>query len=279
MQLFIGKLVASGTRWSSAHDRLLIDLAEAGATKEDIAVEVKRTPLGVYERAKTLGVRFKRHLAWTTDEDEILRAGIAAGKSRKQTAVGLPNRSLDSMSMRASRLGIGFTPGARNDIWEIDDRLERALKMWADGKSGRDIAKALNCDLTRSAIIAKMHRRGMKRASVPKPKREAPVRKPKPVKPPKPRAPFALQDYKTLRAFKASEGWLPPTPANDVARVPLEELKAKHCRWIAGDPKKVARLDPLYCGHDRQPGLAYCARHSARAYRCIADVPRHFFGE
>lgn len=276
MQLYIGR---NGTRWSQEHDRLLIDRAAEGATKEDIAAEVGRTPLGVYERAKALEVRFLRHLGWTKEEDAILRAGIAAGKSRKQTATGLPNRSLDSLSMRAARLGLGFTVGSRNDIWDVEDRLERTLTMWASGMSGKEIAKVLDCELTRSAIIAKMHRRGMRRARVytSRPKKVRVARKPRVPRPMKAPKPFVLKDYRVLRNFKAPDGWLPPTPANDIARIPLDGLQSKHCRWIVGDPKRTPRTAPLYCGHDRQPGLAYCAAHSVRAFHRVSEAPRQFF--
>tara|TARA_A100001515_G_scaffold23483_1_gene18134 strand:- start:745 stop:903 length:159 start_codon:yes stop_codon:yes gene_type:complete len=43
-----------------------------------------------------------------------------------------------------------------------DERVSRAIKLWMDGYSGSEIAEALGW-VSRSAVIGKLHRMGIKR--------------------------------------------------------------------------------------------------------------------
>lgn len=49
-----------------------------------------------------------------------------------------------------------------SSIW-TPERLATAKRLWLLGKSGGQIAIRLNCGVGREAVIAKMHREGLRR--------------------------------------------------------------------------------------------------------------------
>src|SRR6056297_622919 len=48
----------------------------------------------------------------------------------------------------------------------VNDVTERIVALWEEGLSGREIAAAIGNGLTRSAVIGRVMRRGLKRSSV-----------------------------------------------------------------------------------------------------------------
>ena len=132
--------------------------------------------------------------------------------------------------------------------------------------------------LTRSAVIAKMHRLGLGNTRERK----------KPPPPPKLRAKrkVAKPDkceivWHRRWSFKRPGARQPQPPrvrTEDIARIAHDDLKSRHCRWPVGNVKRaIAQHRPLFCGKRREPGLPYCAEHVACAYRAIALIPRHYY--
>ncbi|MEL6569364.1 MAG: GcrA family cell cycle regulator [Pseudomonadota bacterium] len=144
-------------------------------------------------------------------------------------------------------------PATRNG-W-TEERVERLKALWAQGLSGAHIARELG-GVTRSAVIAKIHRMGITR-----PTRE-PSRKVRPVQTrglPKTRAPMPKPKPAQLKAEKTRpkpKRTDEPEPLN----IPFEQLERGQCKWSVtdGDPH-------LFCGHPTKAGSAYCEHHAARA--------------
>lgn len=171
-----------------------------------------------------------------------------------------------------------------------DERVETLRKLWLEGLSATQIANALSCGVTRSAVIGKLHRLGLNvkarpggaKAAQPKP---APVLKSRP----KPAAPAsALPEVPPMRAFnehpeEARKGKNDigdeeraeivkradaPAPASQ--HVTIMELRESMCRWPLGDP---ASPDFRYCGDVAPIGEGpYCKFHMKVAY--VPSRPR-----
>jgi len=159
-----------------------------------------------------------------------------------------------------------------------DERVELLKKLWAEGLSASQIAGKLG-DVTRNAVIGKVHRLGLAgRATTSR------------VRPSRPRSNIALfptrapqVHYRTFGNTALKPSLAPveerrpavvmplrPLPALEPApaeRVTLLDLKEHMCRWPMGDP-----LDENFhfCGRRRAAGVAYCEHHSAIAYNPAA---------
>lgn len=109
-----------------------------------------------------------------------------------------------------------------------EERISRLKKLWTDGKSASQIAVAFG-DITRNAVIGKVHRLGLS-------SRPSPIRKQT--------APAA------------------PRP------VPMAQRQArvgeKQCHWPIGHPGETGFH---FCGGLAEPDRPYCAEHCAMAYR------------
>src|SRR5262245_19346166 len=154
-----------------------------------------------------------------------------------------------------------------------DERIAHLRQRWSQGASARSIARELAAGISRSAVLAKVHRLGIGRLS-----------------------PFGgvsggrlTRKRKTARAPSAGGGghlWWPPLRPRSPPRwvveaepyvddrsvdadIPLAqrcarlELLGARCRWPVGDP---ASADFFYCGGEALAGKPYCAAHCARAY-------------
>ena len=287
----------AGKKWTDADDERLRRLAAAGRHKHEIAAMMHRTPIGVGSRASTLKVPLQRPVVrtnfrpWGEDEDQRLRDMIAAGKGRHHCARVLCRWDV-TVIRRAIELGTPFPPVNRNALW-TDEFLAQAVAEWKDGASGNQIAVRLGRGLTRSAVIAKMHRLGL--GNIPgryKPRKAQPkqakAKAPRPprieraprVRPSRSSSGFALRPLGIKHPSALPARPLPPAqPTTDIARVRLDELKSRHCRWIVGDPKRIAAGQPVFCGARREQGLPYCRDHNARAYHEVSAAPRQHYGE
>ncbi len=172
-----------------------------------------------------------------------------------------------------------------------EDRIERLKTLWADGLSASQIATALG-DVTRNAVIGKIHRlglsgRGGKGRVEPRPAAKAarPAERPAPAAPaPVPAAPApasmrvaapqpalhrALSVGNTvLKALPVEEEEAAPAAKAEVVPlrtgVTIAELGSSTCRWPLGDP---AEPGFAFCGHRTEPGQPYCAQHLERAFQ------------
>ena len=132
-----------------------------------------------------------------------------------------------------------------------DDRVDLLCRLWRDGKSASEVARALG-GVTRNAVIGKVHRLGLagrSRPSAPGVAR-ARTREPAPRRLPRPR-----------RACPASTLVAPPLPEAGLASV--VSIRRGQCRWPIGEPEQPGFS---LCGRPAVRG-AYCAGHAAMAYR------------
>ncbi len=167
-----------------------------------------------------------------------------------------------------------------------DERVELLKKLWSDGLSASQIAAELG-NVTRNAVIGKVHRLGLsgraKSAAQPAAPRNAAPRKTPPRAPSHPMANPATHATRGAHALAPTfapeadiEAQAAPLPSEDVVipfseRVTIMELREYMCRWPMGDPTSP---DFRFCGARSQTGLPYCGYHSRIAYQPAADRRR-----
>lgn len=134
-----------------------------------------------------------------------------------------------------------------------DERVALLKKLWGEGKTAAEIAKALGAGLTRNAVIGKAHRLKLSSRLSPVP---APVRKASAAEP-------ANQSHRTPVTRTRA---MPAVPAAKIVTkgIKLIDLKERMCRWPLGDPKEP---DFNFCGCNTVPGLPYCEDHARMAYQ------------
>lgn len=154
-----------------------------------------------------------------------------------------------------------------------DERVSTLKKLWLDGLSASQVARALG-GVTRNAVIAKVHRLGMSD----RPKPAAPKLAPRPMAEVMTRAPKAAlvkagpsMETKTgpyeQRVVKAAIAEALKTAPEPVKRGELTptatifNLTVHACRWPIGNPS----ADNFgFCGRRRERG-SYCEIHARRA--------------
>lgn len=145
-------------------------------------------------------------------------------------------------------------------VWD-ESKVEAAVGLWRDGKTGSEIAREIGAP-SRNAVIGKLHRMGLSDA---RPQRDRPARNRPPrsfkVAPPKPK--------KASAKLHLIAEPLPPAAETDIARVSMDDITDRLCKWVCADFTGMAA--PMYCGCSVVPGLQYCEHHARRAYR--ADAP------
>ncbi len=187
-----------------------------------------------------------------------------------------------------------------------DERVAILKKMWLEGNSASEIAKALG-DITRNAVIGKVHRLGLsnrdtslsksganptkaiknaKRGRPPKVNQEPKKRG----RPQKPRGPTDLSE-------KTNDDDQPNSPSGESKlsrkstlevvsdlseetiknllkvemkskKISLMELTERTCKWPIGDP---ATDTFWFCGHESEPGKPYCKTHISIAFQPITQ--------
>ena len=155
-----------------------------------------------------------------------------------------------------------------------DDRVEQLKKLWEAGLSASQIAAELG-NVTRNAVIGKVHRLGLSgrakspSSAAPRQRKARPAQHMMRVSRPMSRGNTAL-----AHAFEVE---LEPDPIaydNVVPmsqRLSLLELNEATCHWPVGDP---ASPDFFFCGGKALAGLPYCAHHSRVAYQPASDRRR-----
>jgi len=168
-----------------------------------------------------------------------------------------------------------------------DEKVEQLKKLWDAGLSASQIAAELG-NISRNAVIGKVHRLGLSgRAKVGAPKTPR-SRKARPEKMFRPAKPTTRGNTALAQAFEL-EVEVDPVAYDNVVpmnqRVDLLRLNETTCHWPIGDPQ-----DPefFFCGGKSLTGLPYCAHHTRVAYQPAADrrraaytpgaVDRHFSG-
>ncbi|MGO4713109.1 GcrA family cell cycle regulator [Bradyrhizobium sp. 2TAF24] len=153
-----------------------------------------------------------------------------------------------------------------------DDRVEQLKKLWEAGLSASQIAAELG-NITRNAVIGKVHRLGLSgrakspSSAAPRQRKARPAQHMMRISRPMSRGNTAL-----AHAFEVEPD--PVTYDNVVPmsqRLSLLELTEATCHWPVGDP---GSNDFFFCGGKALTGLPYCAHHSRVAYQPASDRRR-----
>jgi GcrA cell cycle regulator len=187
-----------------------------------------------------------------------------------------------------------------------DERVAILKKMWLEGSSASEIAKELG-NITRNAVIGKVHRLGMsnrdtnnlksgsstsnakksvRRGRPPKVNKEEKKRgRPHKLKDPgdfpgtldlKEKSTISsakemrLDENKTKLASDLSEETLQNILKVEMKskKISLMELTERTCKWPIGDP---ATDTFWFCGHESEPGKPYCKTHISIAFQPITQ--------
>jgi len=157
-----------------------------------------------------------------------------------------------------------------------DVRVEQLKNLWEAGLSASQIAAELG-NVTRNAVIGKVHRMGLAgraksagaAAAPPRPRKPRPAQHLVRVARPASRGNAALA--------QALEVEPEPDPVNFDNVVPmsqrlsLSQLSEATCHWPVGDPGSP---DFFFCGGKALPALPYCAYHSRVAYQAPGERRR-----
>jgi GcrA cell cycle regulator len=168
--------------------------------------------------------------------------------------------------------GIGWT----------DERVELLARLWSEGLSASQIAAQLG-DVTRNAVIGKVHRLGLSGRAKPNGAASQQER-------PRPKVvravpPAGFQGVASGGAAQNGSGMAGQTSVSTVAevleledvavppseRVTIMELRDSMCRWPLGDPTTA---EFGYCGTRSITGLPYCTHHARIAYQPATDRRR-----
>ncbi len=187
-----------------------------------------------------------------------------------------------------------------------DERVAVLKKMWLDGNSASEIAKELG-NITRNAVIGKVHRlglsnrdtsvpktgdtankaiKGVKRGRPPKINKESKKRgRPQKIKEPKDFNEAKAERGKSIGASGAagssndsklevvsdlSEETLQDLLKVEMKskRISLMDLTERTCKWPIGDPATDAFW---FCGHEAEQGKPYCKTHISIAFQPITQ--------
>ena len=189
--------------------------------------------------------------------------------------------------------------------WD-DERVAILKKMWLEGNSASEIAKELG-NITRNAVIGKVHRLGLsnretnisktraaatkgiksvKRGRPPKIDKE-PKKRGRPEKPKDARnfsekvdnenksvASLPQSNFSSNSKLEVVSDLSEETLKNLLKvemksrKISLIELTERTCKWPIGDP---ATDKFWFCGHESEPGKPYCKTHISIAFQPITQ--------
>ncbi len=151
-----------------------------------------------------------------------------------------------------------------------EERVAELKKLWAEGHSASQIAKRLG-NVTRNAVIGKVHRLGLSGRATP----SRPVKRPPRLARPKPQHVARQASGATGSANVPATTDTPPAPVIREVNVEPQRLpngdmvtvmtvKDSMCKWPVGDP-----ADPAFgfCGHATHDGAPYCTEHARLAFQ------------
>ncbi|WP_439817012.1 GcrA family cell cycle regulator [Zavarzinia sp. CC-PAN008] len=152
-----------------------------------------------------------------------------------------------------------------------DERISTLKHLWEQGLSASQIAARLG-DVTRNAVIGKVHRLGLGG-------RPSPVRAERPKRAPAPR-PVVAVVAAAPQPIPARPRPVPvPAPAAEqpepMARVSLMGMKERMCKWPVGEPQDGGFF---FCGRKTVSTTPYCAEHAAKAYQPVPKRDRRRVG-
>ena len=150
-----------------------------------------------------------------------------------------------------------------------EERVEQLKKLWTEGLSASQIAKRLG-DVTRNAVIGKVHRLGLEPRAKPQRKNIA----------------TGQLDGNVISVSYSGNLAYKETPIDDIGydknheiiqpnihsldessdqfSVTILNLTENHCKWPQGDP---GTEDFHFCGHQPLAGKPYCEQHAKKAFK------------
>ncbi|MCZ8085799.1 MAG: GcrA family cell cycle regulator [Brevundimonas sp.] len=144
-----------------------------------------------------------------------------------------------------------------------EERVGALKKLWLEGQSASQIAKALGGGVTRNAVIGKVHRLGLSGRAAPSQPVRTTFRTPRPRPQPtvQPSAPRRIEAVQPRAAVPAQPA---PVIAPDLAgTATVLTLGAHMCKWPIGDPGSDGFS---FCGRRAAEGV-YCVEHARVAYQ------------
>lgn len=144
------------------------------------------------------------------------------------------------------------------------ERVELLKKLWADGLSASQIALRIG-EVTRNAVIGKVHRLGLAGRATTSRVRTARPRSPATI--------FVPVSKPSARPYKAlpAQILLPLLDETPNTGCSLADLTETMCHFPIGDPKRPGFH---YCGRRKSFGSPYCEHHAAIAYNPAASKRR-----
>tara|TARA_Y100000590_G_scaffold364139_1_gene422297 strand:+ start:53844 stop:54332 length:489 start_codon:yes stop_codon:yes gene_type:complete len=149
-----------------------------------------------------------------------------------------------------------------------DEKVELLRKLWSEGLSASQIANKIG-DVTRNAVIGKVHRLGLEGRAKPLSRKSVTVGQLD--------ANVISVSYSGNLAFKGTPEDNFPHNKNDIInnqenqlyiapdeKVTILNLTENNCKWPIGDPRDD---DFHFCGHAPSNGSPYCEDHSKVAYK------------
>jgi GcrA cell cycle regulator len=153
-----------------------------------------------------------------------------------------------------------------------EERVAELKKLWAEGHSASQIAKRLG-NVTRNAVIGKVHRLGLSGRATP----SRPVKRPPRLARPKPQqvprqatvrttntGAVAVRDQAAAAPHVEAETRVEPQRLPNGDMVTVLTVKDSMCKWPIGDPADSAFG---FCGHATVESSPYCADHARVAFQ------------
>lgn len=150
-----------------------------------------------------------------------------------------------------------------------NERVEELKNLWSEGLSASQIAKRLG-DVTRNAVIGKVHRLGLEAR----------------LKPVKKQVSIGQLDSNLISVSYSGNLAFKDISSNDLdyssnvahtepksnnlhsvgghEYVSILNLTENNCKWPIGDPTDE---DFHFCGHQPYAGMPYCETHAKKAYK------------
>ncbi|MEG1451296.1 cell cycle sigma 70 cofactor GcrA [Brevundimonas sp.] len=168
-----------------------------------------------------------------------------------------------------------------------EDRVGALKKLWLEGQSASQIAKALGGGVTRNAVIGKVHRLGLSGRAAPSQPARTTFRTARPSAKaataaatttnaapaaPAPQPTQAPSAPRRIEAVAPRPAAVPSQVAQPSAPAPMPELPgtatvltlgAHMCKWPIGDPSS---REFSFCGRRASEGV-YCIEHARVAYQ------------
>lgn len=155
-----------------------------------------------------------------------------------------------------------------------DDRVEQLKKLWESGLSASQIAAELG-NITRNAVIGKVHRLGLSgrakspSSAAPRQRKARPAQNMMRISRPMSRGNTALAHVFEIEPEPDPIAFDNVVPMSQ--RRTLLELTEDTCHWPIGDPSSS---EFFFCGGKAVASLPYCAHHSRVAYQPASERRR-----